>query len=533
VAPNRRQPQNPQEELEQQNRDMLYALDELRQRKNDLELADQRKNEFVAMLAHELRNPLAAISMSVEVMRRKKNLSMAEVEKYRDTIGRQATQLTKLVNDLMDVSRVSRGKVELERSVVDVGSLVFEAIEMTRAFVDAKQHRLVVPPPGEPTWVDVDLVRMKQVISNLVHNAARYTPPGGLIEIGITAADALVHISVRDNGIGIDAQMLPKIFELFTQAPNSLAREDVGLGIGLTIVQRMAADHGGKVSAHSPGLGCGSEFVLSLPTVAPPATVPAVTPASAPAPEIAATQRRLLLVDDNADALRAMAELCQLYGYVCTVASDGPEGLAGAGRLRRGGGAASALRRRHQVDRDERLLGPRDAAACGAGGLQRLPGQTDRLSRLAETAAEAADRGRCPPLTPLLEAAALTPVNILYVEDNTDLRNLVLELIESESRRVVACADAEAAWQHLQRQAFDVLVTDVNLPGSSGTELATRWLEGEATRWVILFSGYDFRSGVASLGSNVRAVAKEDFEQLDQVLKEIGEHLQHHAASNG
>jgi len=127
----------------------------------------------------------------------------------------------------------------------------------------------------------------------------------------------------------------------------------------------------------------------------------------------------------------------------------------------------------------------------------------------------------------------LTPVNILYVEDNTDLRNLVLELIESESRRVVACADAEAAWQHLQRQAFDVLVTDVNLPGSSGTELATRWLEGEATRWVILFSGYDFRSGVASLGSNVRAVAKEDFEQLDQVLKEIGEHLQHHAASNG
>jgi len=359
----RRQPQNPQEELEQQNRDMLYALDELRQRKNDLELADQRKNEFVAMLAHELRNPLAAISMSVEVMRRKKNLSMAEVEKYRDTIGRQATQLTKLVNDLMDVSRVSRGKVELERSVVDVGSLVFEAIEMTRAFVDAKQHRLVVPPPGEPTWVDVDLVRMKQVISNLVHNAARYTPPGGLIEIGITAADALVHISVRDNGIGIDAQMLPKIFELFTQAPNSLAREDVGLGIGLTIVQRMAADHGGTVSAHSTGLGCGSEFVLSLPTVAPPATVPAVTPASAPAPEIAATQRRLLLVDDNADALRAMAELCQLYGYVCTVASDGPEGLAAALAQRPeiaiidiglpgldGFGVAEALRQRFGAD---------------------------------------------------------------------------------------------------------------------------------------------------------------------------------------
>lgn len=127
----------------------------------------------------------------------------------------------------------------------------------------------------------------------------------------------------------------------------------------------------------------------------------------------------------------------------------------------------------------------------------------------------------------------MTPVNILYVEDNTDIRNLVLELIESKSRRVVACADAEDAWLHLQREAFDVLVTDVSLPGSSGTELARRWLEGEAARWVILFSGYEFRSGVASLGSNVRAVPKEDFEQLDRVLAEIAEQLQHRAASNG
>ena len=325
----RRQPQNTQEELEQQNRDMLHALDELRQRKGELEVADQRKNEFVAMLAHELRNPLAAISMSVEVMRRKKNLSAADVEKYRDTIGRQATHLTKLVNDLMDVSRVSRGKVELERGVVGVGSLVFEAIEMTRAFVDAKKHRLVVPPVDDVAWVDVDLVRMKQVISNIVHNAARYTPEGGLIELGITAADTLVHISVKDNGIGIDPPMLPRIFELFTQAPNSLAREDVGLGIGLTIVQRMAADHGGSVSAHSAGLGCGSEFILTLPTVAPPAAVAAAAPLPVPAPDAAVSQR-LLLVDDNADALQAMAELCSMNGYACMVALDGPQGLAAA-----------------------------------------------------------------------------------------------------------------------------------------------------------------------------------------------------------
>ncbi len=325
----RRQPQNPHEELEQQNRDMLHALDELRQRKNDLEFADQRKNEFVAMLAHELRNPLAAISMSVEVMRRKKNLSMADVEKYRDTIGRQATQLTKLVNDLMDVSRVSRGKVELERAVVGVGTLVFEAVEMTRAFVDAKKHRLRMPVLDDAVWVDVDLVRMKQVISNLVHNAARYTPEGGLIEIGIRVADGAVHISVKDNGVGIDAPMLPKIFDLFTQAPNSLAREDGGLGIGLTIVQRMAADHGGTISAHSAGLGCGSEFVLTLPTVAPPADGPAAPPLPAPALETS-TPQRLLLVDDNADALQAMAELFRMHGYACAMAGDGPQGLAAA-----------------------------------------------------------------------------------------------------------------------------------------------------------------------------------------------------------
>jgi signal transduction histidine kinase/ActR/RegA family two-component response regulator len=326
----RGQPQKPHEELEQQNREMLHTLDELRQRKNDLELADQRKNEFVAMLAHELRNPLAAISMSVEVMRRKKNLSMADVEKYRDTIGRQAAQLTKLVNDLMDVSRVSRGKVELERAIVGVGSLVFESIEMTRAFVDAKKHRLLAPTMDDVAWVDVDPVRMKQVISNLVHNAARYTPEGGLIEIGITTAPAVVHISVKDNGVGIDAPMLPKIFDLFTQAPNSLAREDVGLGIGLTIVQRMAADHGGTVSAHSAGLGLGSEFILTLPTVAPPAAALATAPMDASAPVPATPQRRLLLVEDNADALQAMAELCRMHGHACAVAGDGRQALAAA-----------------------------------------------------------------------------------------------------------------------------------------------------------------------------------------------------------
>ncbi len=325
----RRRPDNAYEDLEQQNRDMLHALEELRQRKRELEIADQRKNEFVAMLAHELRNPLAAISMSVEVMRRKKNLQMADVEKYRDTIARQSTQLTRLVNDLMDVSRVSRGKVELERAVASVHSLIFEAVEMTQAYVDAKNHRLQMPALEPVAWVDVDLVRMKQVMSNLLHNAARYTPAGGLIEISITLGDAVVDISVKDNGVGIDAAMLPKIFDMFTQASNSLAREDSGLGVGLTIVQRMVQDHGGTIRAHSAGLGLGSEFVLSLPTVTPPAEDSAAPTLTAPDSDISRPQR-LLLVDDNADALHAMAELFRLHGYDCVVADDGLKGLAAA-----------------------------------------------------------------------------------------------------------------------------------------------------------------------------------------------------------
>ena len=200
---------------------------------------------------------------------------------------------------------------------------------MTRAFIDKKKHRLRLPDLEAAAWVDVDLVRMKQVISNLVHNAARYTPEGGLIEIGITVADAVVHISVKDNGVGIDAAMLPKIFDLFTQASNTLAREDSGLGIGLTIVQRMAEDHGGSVRALSAGLGCGSEFILTLPTVAAPAGGRATEPVLAAARDTG-TPQRLLLVDDNADALLVMTELFRIHGYDCAVARDGLQGLAAA-----------------------------------------------------------------------------------------------------------------------------------------------------------------------------------------------------------
>ncbi|MDB5733045.1 MAG: histidine kinase [Variovorax sp.] len=330
----RRPPQSPREELEQQNREMLHTLQELRRRQRELEQADERKNEFVAMLAHELRNPLSAITMALELMRRKPILDKGDVERYCATIGRQTDQLTHLVNDLMDVSRVTRGKVDLERTVVEMNALVGHAVEMTRAFIDAKRHDLTIESTAEQLWVDVDVVRMKQVVSNLIHNAARYTPASGRLQVSVSSNGHVASVAIRDNGMGIEAAMLPKIFDLFTQVDTSLAREDSGLGIGLTIVQRMVRDHGGSITATSPGKGLGSEFVLTLPLVGAPVSV-AVPLEVAVALKVdvpARAGRRLLVVDDNQDAVSAMREMLELSGYECEMAFDGATALAMAMR---------------------------------------------------------------------------------------------------------------------------------------------------------------------------------------------------------
>ncbi|HEX2542901.1 MAG TPA: ATP-binding protein [Caldimonas sp.] len=315
----RRKPRSPREELEHQNREMLHTLEELRQRQVELEQADTRKNEFVAMLAHELRNPLGAITMTLAVLRLKKDVGPEELQKYGNAIGRQASQLTKLVNDLMDVSRVSRGKVQLEREVVEVDVLVAQAIEMTRAFLDAKNQRLTLSSTPGKVHVDVDVVRMKQVLSNLIHNSARYSPEGGLVEVNVTSSGPAVSIAVKDYGIGIESDMLPRVFDLFAQGANGLARQGTGLGIGLTIVQRLVLDHGGTVTASSAGPAQGSEFVVTLATA--PAPAPVAEPQAAAAH--AASSLRVLLADDNEDAAAAVREMLELSGYACVVASDG------------------------------------------------------------------------------------------------------------------------------------------------------------------------------------------------------------------
>ena len=315
----RRKPQSPREELEQQNREMLHTLEELRQRQIELEQADRRKDEFVAMLAHELRNPLSAIAMTASLLRSNAHPTAQEIEQYGGAIGRQTAQLTKLVNDLLDVSRISRGKVRLDREVVAVQRLVREALEMTQAALDGRRQTVAVSLPEPPAFVDADPVRMKQVLSNLLHNAGRYSPQGSKIEVMVRHDAGRVQIAIRDKGIGIDADMLPKVFDLFTQAANGLSREGSGLGIGLTIVERIVLDHGGTVSASSPGLGAGSEFVVTLDAVAAPLRVAEPTAVVArPSPSA-----RVLVVDDNADAAEALRQLLEWSGYECMAAGDG------------------------------------------------------------------------------------------------------------------------------------------------------------------------------------------------------------------
>ncbi|MGI4814276.1 MAG: ATP-binding response regulator [Janthinobacterium lividum] len=324
----RRKAQTPVQELEQQNREMLLALEELRRKKKDLEDADMRKNEFLAMLAHELRNPLAAISLSLEVAKRSATPMESKLAGTFGVIGRQTEQLSRMVNDLLDVSRLTRGKVEIHTELARIDSLIDSAIEMTEPELYRRGHRVAVQYPAKPTFVSVDVARLKQVFNNIIHNAARYTPQSDEIRITVTVDEQDVSVEVADRGIGIDAEMLPRIFDLFTQASQGIDRQDAGLGIGLTVVDRLVRDHGGSVEVRSDGLGHGSTFTVVLPV--------ADEPVSTPVPEAAVkgtTAHNILIVDDNVDSADALAALLEMSGNTCHVVYDGRSAVAAGSRI--------------------------------------------------------------------------------------------------------------------------------------------------------------------------------------------------------
>jgi signal transduction histidine kinase/DNA-binding response OmpR family regulator len=301
----------------------------------DVQQADRQKNEFLSMLAHELRNPLAPIRNAVEVLRLRGgsngNGSLAELEWSRDVIGRQVRHLARLVDDLLDVSRITKGKIRLQLEPVPLQAVVTQAVEASRPEIDARGHHLDVSVPDEPLWVDGDPARLAQVLTNLLNNAAKYTEPGGHVWLSAARDNGSVVLRVRDTGVGIPPEMIGAVFDLFTQVDRSLDRSQGGLGIGLTLVKRLVELHGGEVSAHSAGPGRGSEFTVRLP-----ARAGGCGPAEPPSPGVgqARTGRRVLVVDDNVDGADSLARLLTLGGHAVSQAHDGPAALEEARSFR-------------------------------------------------------------------------------------------------------------------------------------------------------------------------------------------------------
>jgi PAS domain S-box-containing protein len=302
----------------------------LRERTEALERADANKNEFLAMLAHELRNPLAAIRNVLAVAERSKQKE--DLDWGLEIIGRQVRNFGHLIDDLLDVARITQGKVHLRKEIFDATAIVRSAAEAVRPLVEERKHDLLLSFTSRELKIEADPTRLEQILVNLLTNAAKYTPSGGRIELhtGIQGTEAVFR--VRDNGVGIPPEQLPQMFELFAQGSRSLARSEGGLGIGLTLVRSLAELHGGTVSASSEGPSTGSEFVVRLPALGNEPSV-AVVPVEGNSAEQAARGHRVLVVDDHKDTAEGIARLLKLDGHTVRVANNGFDAVREARQL--------------------------------------------------------------------------------------------------------------------------------------------------------------------------------------------------------
>jgi signal transduction histidine kinase len=283
--------------------------------------ADRQKDEFLAMLAHELRNPLAPIHNAVQLMRRRQ-LGDPQLEWVRDVIERQSSHLSRLVDDLLDVSRITRGKIRITREPVLLSAVVARAVETVQPLLTQQQHEFTVSLPPDPVSIMGDVTRLTQIIGNVLSNAIKYTDPHGRIAVEARRDGSQIEIRIRDNGIGIAPALMPRIFDLFTQAGDMDERTRGGLGIGLALVKELVQLHDGTITATSAGVNQGSEFVIRLPltsTDEQPASSETVTPPATPG------RRRILVADDNRDALESLTTLLRLAGHEVYAAGDGAE----------------------------------------------------------------------------------------------------------------------------------------------------------------------------------------------------------------
>jgi PAS domain S-box-containing protein len=301
----------------------VLDVTERRQMIETLEQSDRRKDEFLAMLAHELRNPLAPIGTAAELLRLVPGNATQVAEAAR-IISRQVSHMTDMVDDLLDVSRVTRGLVEFEREPVDVRAIVAAAVEQAEPAIQARRQHLTVETTGGTAIVEGDRHRLVQVVSNLLHNAAKYTPQQGRIRVAVAVSEARVAIRVSDTGIGMEPSLLPHVFDLFTQAERTPDRSQGGLGIGLALVRSIVRAHGGTVVASSPGAGEGSTFEVVLPRAADEVA----RSEAAPAPRAAPRRQAIMVVDDNRDAASTLATVLEVVGHDVTLATDGRQALS-------------------------------------------------------------------------------------------------------------------------------------------------------------------------------------------------------------
>jgi signal transduction histidine kinase len=318
-------------ELYQQRHQIAAQRDELKAYADALTEADRRKDEFLATLAHELRNPLAPIRNGLDILRAAPEAPNAQ--EIRDMMDRQLTHLLRLVDDLMDVSRVSQGKIELRKARIALSDVLKAAVEASDPLITTGGHELVLDLPDAPVWLDADLTRLSQVVSNLLNNAAKYTPEGGKLVLSARRAGDEVLISVSDNGIGIPSEMLPRVFDLFTQVRGNLDRSGGGLGIGLALVKQLVEMHEGVIVAESAGPGKGSSFRLRLPMVE---VAPAPSVAAEPPSPVSRQDARLkvLVVDDNFDVAQTTGWMIEAIGHDYRLVHESKLAVRTAGEYR-------------------------------------------------------------------------------------------------------------------------------------------------------------------------------------------------------
>jgi PAS domain S-box-containing protein len=299
------------------------AVEAQRKRADRLAEANRSKEEFMALLSHELRSPLSPIINALNILRQMKTNDPI-IEQAGNVIDRQVGVMVRLVDDLLDVSRITKGKLRLTTELVDLRVVVNHAVETVRPLMDARTHDFSVAIPPEPIWVEADPARMEQVVVNLLNNAAKYTDPGGLIRITVKQHGTEAQIQVRDNGVGITSELLPHIFELFTQVDGTLGRSYGGLGIGLALASSLVELQNGRLQAASGGLGKGCEFTIKLPMALEPSNREARTDLT---PDQQVQSLRVLVIEDNADAADSLCLLLRLYGHKVEIARTGPTAL--------------------------------------------------------------------------------------------------------------------------------------------------------------------------------------------------------------